>query len=517
MGLWWLLASLLGPCEACHEIFDEAAALTGHAFLAACASPTVALAHAASTGTLWDVAFQPELLLCLASAGRLSDAAFLGREGLCDRCPEGCAMVLLIAASAAEPTDVQVCSQSLLLYVRAYQQFADFEPHWLVDLRDNMHALVNARRGQCAAARRRELADAAASLPPAEAEADSAGDSGEAESASPPCRPAAPPPRRGAAAPEVAVLMAATPSMLKVYQPFINLWRCYALRHGLGFILETDDVDVSYPNQRAPNWMRWFAARRYIHFYSALLVVDPDQFVVPECWGVSIPALLGARAGPAKLATRGEEATLDAGLVATPAVATRDFGRPQTLNNGLALIRNSSRGLYFLEALLLKAAWMQTIEKDQGAFDETILEVLGLEARERGEEGYDSECTQHLFPTAGGNHEIARYALCWWRWAEVLAGPFGARRSHVVHFLDPRVADVNHVVGARGMDDPALLYHFAGRSKDWGAMLDTFGLERRHTGDCRKVFAHVAARAVARECVAGGPVVEECEPPEVVC
>ena len=34
--------------------------------------------------------------------------------------------------------------------------------------------------------------------------------------------------------------------------------------------------------------------------------------------------------------------------------------------------------MYF--ACLAQAAWMQNIEKDQGAFDETVLEILGMEA-----------------------------------------------------------------------------------------------------------------------------------------
>merc|ERR1711957_102082 len=198
-------------------------------------------------------------------------------------------------------------------------------------------------------------------------------------------------------------------------------------------------------------------------------------------------------------------------------VATRDFGQPQTLNNGMVLLKNSPGGFFFLELLLEKAAWMQTIEKDQGAFDETVLELLGLENRARGGVGYDSECSQFVFPNALGNQEVARYALCWWRVSEELAGPFGARNSSIMRFVDPRIVDVNHVVGARGMDDPALLYHFAGRSKDWEFMLETFGLERRHTSDCSKVLTHVDTKASDHTCVPGGPVVQECEPPEVVC
>lgn len=104
---------------------------------------------------------------------------------------------------------------------------------------------------------------------------------------------------------------------------------------------------------------------------------------------------------------------------------------------------------------LFQAGWMQNIEKDQGAFDETVLEVLGMEAwsileqrpqrclsarpKQEGMKatettgghggplgatgvtgamaiesenftdadvaGYDSECAQYVWPNAKGNHE----------------------------------------------------------------------------------------------------------------
>ena len=38
--------------------------------------------------------------------------------------------------------------------------------------------------------------------------------------------------------------------------------------------------ELGYPR----NWLRWLAARRHLDFYSHLLVVDPDQYVVPQCW-----------------------------------------------------------------------------------------------------------------------------------------------------------------------------------------------------------------------------------------
>lgn len=34
------------------------------------------------------------------------------------------------------------------------------------------------------------------------------------------------------------------------------------------------------------------------------------------------------------------------------------------------------------------------------------------------------------------NHDLARYAMCWWRQSEVLAGPFGQRDSQVIRSFD---------------------------------------------------------------------------------
>ncbi|CAK0864395.1 unnamed protein product [Prorocentrum cordatum] len=380
------------------------------------------------------------------------------------------------------------------MLLQAYQRLhqAGIEPDWAGGSLDgDLRGFIDARRSHCGIARQRELSSVV--LPPS------------GSNTRHPLDVAHPALVGAGATRQVAILLAATPSMLRVYQPFINLWRCYALRHGLQFILETDDTEVRPPHRRAKNWIRWFAVRRHLDFYEALLVVDPDTFVVPECWNVSIPAVLGSTAA----ARRGQHASPDVGM--------RDFGRPQTLNNGVVLVRSTPRGRFFLDQLLAKAAWMQTIEKDQGAFDETVLEVLGLEALSRGEDGYDSECVQHVFPNARGNHEVALYALCWWRVSERLAGPFGARLSDTIRFADPRLADVNHVVGARGMSEPAVLHHFAGRSKDWDAMLDAFGVPPRQTMDCHAVHEHVHAAGAARLCVPGAAEVAECEDGLLVC
>lgn len=478
-SILWLHFWLL---PACH--LDFADEETGHSFLARCAaSPLLSAAEAGGAGRKLPKTL--ELERCLATSSELLHGVLRNiRCARCQQCPEGCVVVLLLQALAfpAEFEEVTSCSFSLLFYFRAYQLFQDFDPHWTRALLENLPALVNARRGQCAAARRRELQEVR--LPPQE------GPMGLAEPVElrwTSTRPT-----------EVAVLLAATSSMLQRYQPFINLWRCYALSHGLGFILETDQGAAP-----SPNWMRWFAAERFLSFYDALLIVDPDQVIVAPCWHLSIAELLGTWPTPDRPA---------------PDVGVRDFGRPQTLNNGVALLRNSPRGWHFLKLLLEKASWLHTMEHDQGPFDETVLEMLSMEAMAANDinESYDSECAQFLFPNSKGHHDLARYAMCCWRTTESLSGPFGERRSQVIRFLDPRQYDVNHVVGARGLSDPALLYHFAGRSKDWDAMLQTFGLEREGTSDCREVLKYVRQRS-AEPCVPGGPVVERCEPPEVVC
>lgn len=423
----------------CYRVEDRELSSAGSVLLANCVAVTRAAADAyLERGSFLPTEQGSRFAECVGLSERPFEEAFReGSEGqLCSGCPESCTLALVLQALSLESVGgVAECSQTLLLLTLAFRILDGVEVEFIPEASAVLVNLVDKRRAQCADLRRRELERQ--SLPGF----NGGGGAAAGASAAPgrPPRGARPGPP-GALGPEgappgpgrpghdavtsigrVAILLAATPSMLHVYQPFINLWRCYALRHGLDFILETDDTEVSWPHHRAPNWMRWFAAFRQLRFYAALLVVDPDQFVVPECWNVSIPGVLGAWAGAG--ASGGAR---DAAWPSAPDVATRDFGRPQTLNNGVVLVRSSPRGRFFLEQLLAKAAWMQTIEKDQGAFDETILEVLGLEAVARGEEGYDSECAQFVFPNARGNHEVALYALCWWRVSERLAGPFGS-------------------------------------------------------------------------------------------
>lgn len=269
------------------------------------------------------------------------------------------------------------------------------------------------------------------------------------------------------------------------------------MRHDYHFILETDDAIIR-EHLRPWNWFRWLAAGRYLHFYDYLLIVDPDQFVVPECWNISVASVVGD---------------------SLPDIAMRDVGPPQTLNNGVVFLRNSARGRFFLDLLLGKIGWSQTIQHDQGAFDETVLEALGYEASTSL--SYDSHCMPFLFPNEEGHSLIALYAMCWWNEAQRLTGKAGERSSQMILFVNPKELDMNHVVGYRLTTIPAFLYHFAGPGKDWHSMLTLFGMARRHTADCMRVFKHVDEVGGQKVCIPGNRGVEDmfsyCEPPLAVC
>ncbi len=325
--------------------------------------------------------------------------------------------------------------------------------------------------------------------------------------------------------------------VVRKYQPFLSLWKCYADYHDLEFLMPTDDFNLR-AHFRAANWFRWYMADQFLEQYDWLILVDPDQYIVPECWGPERFSFIE-----------------DILLQTEKHVVMRDIFPPQTLNNGVTMIRNSAQGRAFLDLLLEKISWIQTFQHDQGAFDETVLEVVGViekagqnpeallaqaEARRLAIEGstpeaafkggdfrsldtemYDSICMPWLFPDINGAHQIAAYSMCWWQNLKEFAGPSGNRSSEVVEFINPKWADINHVVGWRRLENPALLYHFAGPGKSFDDIIENFGLERHIMGDCRRVHDYVEKKMAEKECVAGnkavGDIHSHCPPPLVVC
>lgn len=178
--------------------------------------------------------------------------------------------------------------------------------------------------------------------------------------------------------------------------------------------MPTDDHNLR-AHFRAPNWFRWYMADQFLEHYDWLILVDPDQFVTPECWGPERFSFVE-----------------DVLLKTNKHVVMRDIFPPQTLNNGVVALRNSPQGRAFLDLLLEKISWVQTFQHDQGAFDETVLEIVGLiERAARGQppELYDSFCLPWLFPEVSGAHQIAAYSLCWWHTLKTYTGGSGNRSA----------------------------------------------------------------------------------------
>lgn len=69
---------------------------------------------------------------------------------------------------------------------------------------------------------------------------------------------------------------------------------------------------------------------------------------------------------------------------------------------------------------------------------------------------------------------MASYMICYWDAIDTLTGEFGKRRSKIVNFISPRKADINHVVGVRGVEEPAFIQHFAGPGKQYHDIIGWF-------------------------------------------
>ena len=61
------------------------------------------------------------------------------------------------------------------------------------------------------------------------------------------------------------------------------------------------------------------------------------------------------------------------------------------------------------------------------------------------------------------------YSMCWWQNLKGFAGPSGNRTSKIIEFINPKWADINHVVGWRELAEPA----FKGRKLCTCAHLQT--------------------------------------------
>ena len=89
--------------------------------------------------------------------------------------------------------------------------------------------------------------------------------------------------------------------------------------------------------------------------------------------------------------------------------------------------------------------------------------------------------------------------VCWSRSLERVFFPYVSRFRNG----QPGTTSLLNVVGWKGLKDPALLYHYAGRGKDFDQILLNFGLQRHKTSDCRRVFTYVDEVANSTACIPG--------------
>ena len=259
-------------------------------------------------------------------------------------CPVVIAMGAIFATANSVSSDVTDCSftiVSALVHTRDWHQgrrldspdLDELDLRYLYTARD----VVSQKRMRCASLRQQQLLQLKEQLPP-------------------PMSPVEKYSRLGRP-PRIGILLAGNEEMLERYQPYINLWRCYALRHGFEFIIDTN-VRHLQDHYRALNWARWTSAQRNLKFYDWLVIVDPDMFVAPSCWSRSIMEVL--------------DDVLQGTSVDEVHLVTREVHDGQTMNNGVTIIRNSEIGHLFLQMHLEKMSYMQIFMFDQGSFDETV-------------------------------------------------------------------------------------------------------------------------------------------------
>lgn len=80
---------------------------------------------------------------------------------------------------------------------------------------------------------------------------------------------------RAVARPRIAIVTAATPDRISMYQPATNSKQCYALRHGYDFIFDTNAATSSLN----PWWRKVMATKKYLPFYDWVFWMDADTLV----------------------------------------------------------------------------------------------------------------------------------------------------------------------------------------------------------------------------------------------
>ena len=145
--------------------------------------------------------------------------------------------------------------------------------------------------------------------------------------------------------PKIGLFVAVSPNKKELYKRTLKIWECYCefRRNKKEQLFLIIDDDVSLIQNNSPNWMRWTLAKKHLKNYDFLVVLDADQFVVPECWQKSFLKTFELK-------------------LKEYSITVRDFARPQTLNDGVTVFKNDSYAEVFLDLMNDKLNWQQSFQ-----------------------------------------------------------------------------------------------------------------------------------------------------------
>ncbi|KAF4675214.1 hypothetical protein FOL46_002480 [Perkinsus olseni] len=310
----------------------------------------------------------------------------------------------------------------------------------------------------------------------------------------------------------------------------VGMWRCYAARHGYEVVVDDEEYDgydplhtVRYPRAVWPlrfvigktgeprevsvaqpssvGWIKWRAASRWLYHYDAIIVADAADMVVSfSCYDIPLHQFLADGAD----------------------VVLRDVPDRTELNGGLAIIRKSFNGRHFLDILLGYASIYGLPFVDQDALALTVLQYATDEMSGRlSEEGvvgnntlyqYSSSCLSEVLPFRSLLHSVADLTYCVLTELARIAGPFGARATRSIKFVDPRVVDINFKTPRADINTTGFVVHFAGMSKKYQIMQAYLA---RYDGFDLRAFEDVTWREVCDSVILKGGF-EECTPVGVI-
>ena len=225
--------------------------------------------------------------------------------------------------------------------------------------------------------------------------------------------------------PRIAIVTGITPDRVDEYAPATNSKRCYALRHGYEFIVDTTAFSTQLlENGEAlahgfnPWWHKVLLIEKYLPYYDWLFVLDADTVVTNYTINLNDKFLAPVRA--------------DVHLILTD--------HPTNLNDGALLIRRHEWSFAFVREWQKLTRVRKTEPYGRWAWDDNgalyAHLVATAKAQKQKREGqsvsYQGQCSQ-----LGTYNEYGPLSMCFKREMEQLGMGYRKRSIDHVHFVEP--------------------------------------------------------------------------------